>query len=317
MTDAAQWTSVANALGRRVFVDPRDERGLRLLESGADANPHSMTMWRDLLASQTWDIVVDVGANYGEMTLGAATPQESTVVAFEPSERVLPYLRRSLDAAGVPVDVRALAVSDRGGDATLLLDSQWSGMSHLSGVQASDSTHPVTEQTCRTTTLDAEFAGGGFRTACIKIDIEGHEAAALAGATRWFEELDDCAVMIEVLHMDTQTLVDLSRSWRLYLRHLRTGRSVRIDGLDPQSLEALKVSGSFYLQDAILRKSAPGDDGAAEERQSLLDVLTALDTEIDREREAVVATTARLEQVLASRSWRLTGPVRKLLGGAG
>jgi len=305
---------VTNCLGRTLFVDPQDRRGRRLIDSAGDANPHSMTMWRDLLLTRPWDLVVDVGANYGEMLLGAHLPKNAEVVAFEPNENVLPHLRRSVTAAGLPVEVRTSAVSDHRGHGVLLQDRDWSGMSHLSTEPSADASHSLAEQVCSTTTLDHEFFGSAHRTACIKIDIEGHEEPAIAGALAWLDSLDEHALMIEIMHLTPLQISSMSIRWCMYLRHLRTGRLVRIASCDEATVHELVTGGVFYGQDAIFSATPLAIAGAAEveERESLLAVIRALDEQIDQAREALSESVAQLEQIQASRSWRFPSALRKL-----
>lgn len=304
--------SVTNVLGRTVYVDPTDRRGRHLRDHGADANPHSMTMWRDALVMRPWDLVVDVGANYGEMLLGAALPPGATIIAYEPNERVLPFLRRSLQAAGLSVDLRQAAVSDHVGTATLMQDIDWSGMSHLQGHTSADDDHPHTSQTCETTTLDVDLADAGFRSACIKLDVEGHEEQALAGAQKWLESLDSCALLVEVLHMSDDQVQALSQRWCMYMRHLRTGRLIRVPDGGP-AVQELLTSGILYPQDALLMSSplTVDLDPVEEQRHDLLEVIKALDGEIDQLRVHASESASTIEAMQSSRSWRLTAPLRR------
>ena len=83
---------VANNLGNRIYYDPTDTRGLHLANAHGNLNQLSLELWNKALALQPWDLVVDVGCNYGEMIVGAKMPEMAQLIAFEPSPRVLPYL---------------------------------------------------------------------------------------------------------------------------------------------------------------------------------------------------------------------------------
>jgi hypothetical protein len=42
-------------------------------------------MWRSLVEERDWTRIVDVGANYGEMPIGAGLPDSAKIIAIEPS----------------------------------------------------------------------------------------------------------------------------------------------------------------------------------------------------------------------------------------
>ncbi|MFV0535336.1 MAG: hypothetical protein ACK5MR_17040, partial [Cumulibacter sp.] len=81
-------------MGRRIYVAEGDARGDALIAAGGDFNPGSLHLWRQALELREWDVIVDVGANYGEMLLGVDLPVASRVIAYEPNPHVLPHLKR-------------------------------------------------------------------------------------------------------------------------------------------------------------------------------------------------------------------------------
>ncbi|MCO4763546.1 MAG: FkbM family methyltransferase [Myxococcales bacterium] len=129
-------------------------------------------------------LVFDLGANVGELTqvfvgLGAG------VVAVEPLPECVAELHRRF-AGGSPVHIVAAAVGAGAGTAMLHVGSI-SEVSTLSpafreayGDQAGVDWSETVEVT--TTTLDALIAAHGL-PAFAKLDLEGHEPAALAGLT--------------------------------------------------------------------------------------------------------------------------------------
>ena len=125
------------------------------------------------------DVVYDVGANVGYMTLLASKLVGPTgrVVAFEPGAKTAAQLRAQLVANGLQnVEVEECAICDEVGTSQFAADG-FSVMAHLSDT-ASGGTVIV-----RTSTLD-EFVKGRQVPDLIKIDIEGAELLALAGARR-------------------------------------------------------------------------------------------------------------------------------------
>ena len=118
---------------------------------------------------------LDVGANRGIQS-AVMRGHSGAVVAFEPNARYAAFLRRALP------DIRVVeaAASDREGAAMLRVPDREavSGMGTID--EANTIREPFQASEVRTLTLDSlDLAPVG----CIKMDVEGHELAALRGAT--------------------------------------------------------------------------------------------------------------------------------------
>lgn len=132
------------------------------------------------------DVYVDVGAHVGCHVLHAAAlvGPAGEVVAVEPNPSSVARLRRNLALNDLHDRVRVIerAASDRRGDAALFFsdDPNNSGGASLGG-QAS----PTSSIAVQCDTLDTLIPDDLVRrTALIKLDVEGHEPRALAGASR-------------------------------------------------------------------------------------------------------------------------------------
>ncbi|MEM1315906.1 MAG: FkbM family methyltransferase, partial [Pseudomonadota bacterium] len=121
------------------------------------------------------------------------------VEAFEPVARTRAKLARNVALNGLEARVRLhpLAVSDAEGRAEIAIDPRSSGLSTLSasGAEAARRDFSTVEEV-RTAPLDALFQPRG-ETLAIKIDVEGHEPRALAGAATLLAENDGLA-MVEI-----------------------------------------------------------------------------------------------------------------------
>lgn len=234
--------------GATVYVDPQDGRGAELIATSGDYNPVSLDLWSALVGSHPWDVVVDVGANYGEMLVSPTMPAGADIVAFEPNSRLRPYLDRTLAEAGLDVRVEPTAVSDRPGHAVFHVDSAWSGTSSLVEDHAAGQESVQVE----VTTLDKYFAGHTYRSACVKIDIEGAEAQALAGGAGFLSSVPRVAMMVEIIHQPPDVLLHIARTWRLYLFDLRVRRLVRAAGDSVERLDRLRTSGFVHQLDGVL-----------------------------------------------------------------
>jgi FkbM family methyltransferase len=118
-------------------------------------------------------LILDIGANIGNHALFFA-PHAQEVWAFEPNPRTATLL--ALNAELAPnVRVFPFGLSDRAGSATLHVPADNLGMATL---QAGASGQAVACSVQRLDDLPGLHAGP---VVLVKIDIEGHEAAALRG----------------------------------------------------------------------------------------------------------------------------------------
>jgi FkbM family methyltransferase len=165
---------------------------------------------------------IDVGAHIGYYACLLA-PRVRRVYALEPDPRVLPVLRRNAAAAG-NVEVISAAVTDTDGHARLSVDND-PAVSHL-----------VDGTTCGgvrvdTVTLDTLVANGPTSDVCaIKIDIEGHDMAAIRGATRTLAQQQP--LVLTEFNESPENQWDVLRGCAESLRYalyglVRTGRSRR------------------------------------------------------------------------------------------
>lgn len=178
------WVSVDVPEGRGFTVLSRGggmENGL-YWEGLAAHEPTSMEAW--LRASRHARTVLDIGANVGVFALAAAAAGAKSVHAFEPMPRIHAALAQNVARNGtLPVRSWQVAVADAegtaamydpGGDlptsASLSRDFAQHFFGDLPAVQV-----PVVR-------VDAWVAAEGIaHVDLIKLDVEGHEAAALRG----------------------------------------------------------------------------------------------------------------------------------------
>jgi FkbM family methyltransferase len=129
---------------------------------------------------------VDIGANFGLMTgvLARAAGSGGTVHCFEPHPGLRARLERHLEvwagesASFAKVELHASAVSDRAGEAELHLPVDFDANEGTASLEAQGGGGE--SFTVPTVLLDEVFADE--KIGVLKIDIEGHEKAALEGA---------------------------------------------------------------------------------------------------------------------------------------
>jgi FkbM family methyltransferase len=136
------------------------------------------------------DLFVDVGANIGSYTVLGAGVVGAQTVSFEPIPQTYKRLLRNIEVnhLAAKVEAHAIGVSDREG--RLRFTDNLDTVNHvLNDVEKG----PFTE--IKVSTLDHVLAGRS--PSLIKLDIEGHESAALRGAATILAQPSLLAVLLE------------------------------------------------------------------------------------------------------------------------
>lgn len=185
------------ASGHRIYVDPRDPRGWEIVRGlGRGHQPALIALWQRINAELRPALAIDVGANYGEMTLSARYPAGTRLVAVEPNPKVAALLRRSVsrhpDASRMKV-LEAVA-SDIEGSATLRIPMGWSGQASVVPLDSPD-IQEVSVPAHRLDDQGPELPDGG--TLAIKVDVEGWELAVLRGASDLLRRAGTVVVLAE------------------------------------------------------------------------------------------------------------------------
>jgi FkbM family methyltransferase len=123
---------------------------------------------------------IDVGANIGPYSLlaGSLIGASGRIIAIEPSEDQLEFLRRNLARVAPRNWILTTPLADR--ERTLAFVDEGYTTQHLADTSVSDIAR-------RTSTLDAELTRIGLDTvgSFAKIDVEGWDSAVILGAQRW------------------------------------------------------------------------------------------------------------------------------------
>jgi len=134
------------------------------------------------------DLVIDIGANIGYITLTAARQigPSGEVLAFEPSEQTYEKLCANI-ALNQAANVRTLkrAISDKSGEATFVVATD-DGLSRLENRESNDFGLVMEKRiTVKMDTLDNVWHDilSQRPVRLVKLDIEGHEMSALKGGS--------------------------------------------------------------------------------------------------------------------------------------
>jgi FkbM family methyltransferase len=169
-------------------------------------------------------IALDVGAWYGPWSYWLSR-RAAHVYAFEPNPEVAKVLEH---AAAPNVTVRRMAVSDSAGTASLALPVGGKGTEGRASLEGlPESTRAVQVETCRLDDLGLD------RVDLLKVDVEGHERAALAGAEQLVNASHPLLVVeLEERHGGITPAVELLRGWGYSGRVMVDGRWTSLDDFD-------------------------------------------------------------------------------------
>ncbi|AGL16327.1 FkbM family methyltransferase [Actinoplanes sp. N902-109] len=155
-------------------------------------------------------LAVDVGASVGNFTraLVRAVGRDGHVLALEANPQVYEELRRSTWSSHVTA--LNLAASDDAGWARLSIPLDGAvPAGQLSTLEAPDG-RAALHTTVRRIRLD-DLIGAARPVSLLKIDVEGHESAVLAGAVETIERWRPAVVAeIEQRHLNGRTVADVA-----------------------------------------------------------------------------------------------------------
>lgn len=186
-----------------LVVRSDDYRGFRIAQLGG-TQQEKVRAWKDVVACDP-DVVVDVGANYGEFTLAAAVTTTAPVLAVEANPVLVDCLRQTF-AGRANVEVVHAAAAAEAGTASFWTQTRSSGSGSLGkgapelerrnagarGVLASTAVDTV-----RLDELLPARLGRAPRSLALKVDVEGFEADVFAGLGSLLDELDWWRALVE------------------------------------------------------------------------------------------------------------------------
>jgi len=245
--------------GRRMYVDTDDLRGVALVEASGNLKPAALEVWKLLVNERRWTLIVDVGANYGEMIVDLAIPEWTRVIAVEPNPHVGWYLERTLRDGGLRVEVVRKALTDRAGAVDIMIDRTWSGLSGVASGQSTQSRHRLEPIRVDATTLHALIVEGLNERdthLLVKVDVEGHEVSVLRGLQGLEERLGSFAALIEITQLPDTDIAWILEHYKIELLANRNNALVRVNPASPRELSSLLADGVYHANDIVLRTEA-------------------------------------------------------------
>ena len=178
---------VALPWGMKINACPRDRIGSSILKTGTYDTVLLECLSRLI---NPGEIGLDIGANHGLMTslMAKSSGPKGEVIAFEAHPEIFSILKENAsdwreELSISKIKTENLAVSDHVGNAELFITNEFeSNQGSASMSESSDSNKIIDRINVKTTTLDTYFRDMQKYIGVCKIDIEGHEKAALDGA---------------------------------------------------------------------------------------------------------------------------------------
>lgn len=180
--------------GSNILVRLDDYVGRAIYYFG-DLDPKITWVCKKLL--RPGDIVLDVGANCGLVTLYASKLVGATghVHAFEPQPDLAELIQKSVGIGGCSqVSVHNIALSENDGFMNMVIPTDNSGAASLSRQTAFPS-KMIQVQVRRTADYLSGLNLGAVRL--MKLDVEGHEEAVLQGARDFFRDRGPDVIVFE------------------------------------------------------------------------------------------------------------------------
>ena len=183
--------------GKSIYVSTQDNWGLRKVYLRKSYDVRSIEKLKNILTSDKNFVFWDLGANYGTFTL-LLSPYADTTIAVEPSKRTFRHLAMSCAELTDKVILENCAASDRIGDGLLYLASGHSGDNRIYRPEKEDRrpTEPLKFKTVDR--IAAENFAELPKNNLMKIDVQGSECQALAGAKQLIQGSSKIYVLMEV-----------------------------------------------------------------------------------------------------------------------
>lgn len=236
-----------NEIGVMLHADHTDIRGTELAIYKGNLDRKAVAAWRRLVSELRPTVAVDVGANYGEVAFSTCYYGLRELHLVEPNPAVLPWLGKTIAAAtgDYPGTVlHAGAASDHAATARLYLHEH-TGVASL----RVPNDRGVEVECFR---LDERIQLRDDDSLLFKIDVEGHEQAALEGMAGLLRNRRFAGIC-EVLHADDDLLKYLCANFAVAVQHAGAERPVDESQLRDTVAQARENGWGELGKDVVVR----------------------------------------------------------------
>lgn len=233
---------VVNSAGITLWIDPADLRAQRLYAGEGVLDINAVEIWHRLLDDFRPNVVLDVGANYGEVALSHRYGSNVTVHLVEANPRLVKILAKTIRPL-IGVTLHKGAATDKSGTVRLYRSRVRSG---VSSIKPRPNRESIRVDAFR---LDQRIGVASSDRLLFKIDVEGAETDVLRGMASL---LDHCTWigMVEIAHLDLAQLDFLQSMFRVRLVVIDPWELVPLSQGKVMDLHTLKRLG--FAKDAII-----------------------------------------------------------------
>ncbi|MDF0516822.1 FkbM family methyltransferase [Bradyrhizobium yuanmingense] len=197
-----------------LHFNKQDNRGKAIAAAAGVTQRQVTKFWRLAVQQFSPTIILDVGANYGEIALSSRYLRGSEVHLFEANPALIPFLHRSIasHANADAVKLHAKLVSDSMGTKTFYVDEKWSGTSSAIGRIHDDAgfkgagAESFKDLDVESVTIDSLFNSRTLSNdrLLFKIDVEGFEEKVLLGMSSTLSSVES---FVGIMEFDKKYLV--------------------------------------------------------------------------------------------------------------
>lgn len=217
--------------GNAIFVNPSEPRGRALLRNFGTGQPGTKTLWRRALVSMQPNVVLDVGANYGEFLFLATYEEGTRVVGIEADPELYAYLVRSRAVHPNQQQIElhcALAGAEDGRETPFFVDTAWSGRSSALAHDTIIGAKTVMVSSVTVDSILAVMSGEPLRL-LFKVDVEGYEPEVLRGMST---TLNKATCLFGIIECNEQLFRKLGVSLGAFVDILSKAGTVHVAGTD-------------------------------------------------------------------------------------
>jgi FkbM family methyltransferase len=211
-----------------------------LMRFGGKWDDAAVGLWNHLYSSFKPTVVLDVGANYGEVIFSRRYPPGTVLHVIEANPVLASCLERTITDFGGDVHLHRWGASDGESVGTFRVSSEQSGLGSLVHNVPG---HDISVQLRRIDSIPLP----PLARLLFKIDVEGYEIKVLDGLSGWLDACIDWIGFIEAEHLTPDAARSLLLSFTIHLVEKDTWRLTRVS--DPQQLCKLRLP---YMRDILV-----------------------------------------------------------------
>lgn len=205
--------------------------------------PVSILVMKELLKKA--DTFIDVGANVGYYSLVAKSLAPNVQnYAFEPNYKLFPLLKENCELNNFDSIVEPLAISNKVEDVTFYIHK--SDMSSSLNFEFKEESEYQESVTVKATTLDSYFSNTDISQCVMKIDVEGHEDAALRGGEEFLKRVQPDMFLEVVVPYEENTEEFLRKCGYSFFKITHKG-FIESEHLTPTKLEGKYCFNNYLI----------------------------------------------------------------------